>query len=357
MKSLKQENIYLRKEVETRYQFQNLICNSEVMQQLAHLLEKVSRSDVSILVTGETGTGKSMVARAVHYASTRSSKPFVTVDCGALPENLLESELFGHLKGAFSGAVHDRTGLIEEADGGTLFLDEISNTTLDLQAKLLRVLQEGEIRKVGENKPRKVDVRVLAATNSPIREAVEDGTFREDLFYRLNVVPVEMPPLRERKEDISTLAMLFLEKACERSGRELMSFTEEAMGLLEAAPWRGNVRELENSVEKLVILTEGERIDGESLGAILPGLAGDGAPPRPAAETTPAPSAPAADELPELDDFDRQWQEAERRYLLELVEKAAWNLSAAGRLAGVRNRNTLVSRLRKHGIRRPGKEK
>ncbi|MCH2365870.1 MAG: sigma 54-interacting transcriptional regulator [Planctomycetes bacterium] len=357
MKSLKQENIYLRKEVETRYQFQNLICNSEVMQQLAHLLEKVSRSDVSILVTGETGTGKSMVARAVHYASTRSSKPFVTVDCGALPENLLESELFGHLKGAFSGAVHDRTGLIEEADGGTLFLDEISNTTLDLQAKLLRVLQEGEIRKVGENKPRKVDVRVLAATNSPIREAVEDGTFREDLFYRLNVVPVEMPPLRERKEDISTLAMLFLEKACERSGRELMSFTEEAMSLLEAAPWRGNVRELENSVEKLVILTEDERIDGESLGAILPGLAGDGAPPRPAAETTPAPSAPAADELPELDDFDRQWQEAERRYLLELVEKAAWNLSAAGRLAGVRNRNTLVSRLRKHGIRRPRKEK
>ena len=155
MKSLKQENLYLRKEVETRYQFQNLVCNSDVMQQLAHLLEKVSRSDVSILVTGETGTGKSMVARAVHYASQRSSKPFVTVDCGALPENLLESELFGHLKGAFSGAVHDRTGLIEEADGGTLFLDEVTNTSLELQAKLLRVLQEGEIRKVGENKPRK----------------------------------------------------------------------------------------------------------------------------------------------------------------------------------------------------------
>ena len=172
MKSLKQENLYLRKEGETRYRFQNLVCNSEPMQQLAHLLEKVSRSDVSILVTGETGTGKSMVARAVHYASTRSSKPFVTVDCGALPENLLESELFGHLKGAFSGAVHDRTGLIEEADGGTLFLDEISNTTLDLQAKLLRVPQEGEIRKVGENKLRKVDVRILAATNTPIREAV-----------------------------------------------------------------------------------------------------------------------------------------------------------------------------------------
>ena len=357
MKGLKQENLYLRKEVETRYQFQNLVCNSEVMQQLAHLLEKVSRSDVSILMTGETGTGKSMVARAVHYASTRSSNPFVTVDCGALPENLLESELFGHLKGAFSGAVHDRTGLIEEADGGTLFLDEISNTSLDLQAKLLRVLQEGEIRKVGENKLRTIDVRILAATNTPIREAVEDGSFREDLFYRLNVVPLEMPPLRERKEDIATLAMLFLEKACERYDREMMGFTEEAMNLLEAAPWRGNVRELENSVEKIVILAEGERIDGESLGAILPGLAGDKELPRPAGTAPLPPSSPAEGELPELDDFDRQWQEAERCYLLELVEKAAWNLSAAGRLAGVRNRNTLISRLRKHGIERPGRKK
>ncbi|MEC9352150.1 MAG: sigma 54-interacting transcriptional regulator, partial [Planctomycetota bacterium] len=276
-------------------------------------------------------------------------------DCGALPENLLESELFGHLKGAFSGAVHDRTGLIEEADGGTLFLDEISNTTLDLQAKLLRVLQEGEIRKVGENKLRKVDVRILAATNTPIREAVEKGSFREDLFYRLNVVPVEMPPLRDRREDIPTLAMIFLEKACGRSGRELMSFTEDAMALLEAAPWRGNVRELENSVEKLVILAESDRIDAESLRLLLPGLETEKQPAQ--KRGAPVPSAAAEGELPRLDDFDRQWQDAERDYLLELVEKAAWNLSAAGRLAGVRNRNTLVSRLRKHGIKRPGKRK
>ncbi len=356
MKSLKQENLYLRKEVETRYQFQNLVCNSEVMQQLAHLLEKVSRSDVSILVTGETGTGKSMVARAVHYASQRSSKPFVTVDCGALPENLLESELFGHLKGAFSGAVHDRTGLIEEADGGTLFLDEVTNTSLELQAKLLRVLQEGEIRKVGENKPRKVDVRILAATNTPIREAVEEGIFREDLFYRLNVVPVEMPALRERREDISALTMIFLELACERSGRKMTGFTEEAMNLLEAAPWRGNVRELENSIEKLVILAEAERIDGDTLRAILPGLSGAESPARLPAAAAPAAASPEA-ELARLEDFDRHWQEAERLYLLALVEKAAWNLSAAGRIAGVRNRNTLISRLKKHGIRRPGKDK
>ena len=356
MKSLKQENLYLRKEVETRYQFQNLVCNSEVMQQLAHLLEKVSRSDVSILVTGETGTGKSMVARAVHYASQRSSKPFVTVDCGALPENLLESELFGHLKGAFSGAVHDRTGLIEEADGGTLFLDEVTNTSLELQAKLLRVLQEGEIRKVGENKPRKVDVRILAATNTPIREAVEEGIFREDLFYRLNVVPVEMPALRERREDISALTMIFLELACERSGRKMTGFTEEAMSLLEAAPWRGNVRELENSIEKLVILAEAERIDGDTLRAILPGLSGAESPARLPAAAAPAAASPEA-ELARLEDFDRHWQEAERLYLLALVEKAAWNLSAAGRIAGVRNRNTLISRLKKHGIRRPGKDK
>ena len=357
MKSLKQENLYLRKEVETRYQFQNLVCNSDVMQQLAHLLEKVSRSDVSILVTGETGTGKSMVARAVHYASPRSSKPFVTVDCGALPENLLESELFGHLKGAFSGAVHDRTGLIEEADGGTLFLDEISNTSLDLQAKLLRVLQEGEIRKVGENKLRKVDVRILAATNTPIREAVEEGIFREDLFYRLNVVPVEMPALRERREDISALTMIFLELACERSGRKMTGFTEEAMSLLEAAPWRGNVRELENSIEKLVILAEAERIDGDTLRAILPGLSGAESPAKLTATTAPPAAAPSEAEAGRLEDFDRHWQEAERLYLLALVEKAAWNLSAAGRIAGVRNRNTLISRLKKHGIRRPGRNK
>jgi len=357
MKSLKQENLFLRKEVQTRYQFQNLVCNSGVMQQLAHLLEKVSRSDVSILVTGETGTGKSMVARAVHYASQRSSKPFVTVDCGALPENLLESELFGHLKGAFSGAVHDRTGLIEEADGGTLFLDEVTNTSLELQAKLLRVLQEGEIRKVGENKPRKVDVRILAATNTPIREAVEEGIFREDLFYRLNVVPVEMPALRERREDISALAMIFLELACERSGQKTISFTEEAMNLLEAAPWRGNVRELENSIEKLVILAEAERIDGDTLRAILPGISGTESPARlPETAVPPAAASPEA-ELVRLGDFDRHWQEAERLYLLALVEKAAWNLSAAGRIAGVRNRNTLISRLKKHGIRRPGKDK
>ena len=357
MKSLKQENLYLRKEVETRYQFQNLVCNSDVMQQLAHLLEKVSRSDVSILVTGETGTGKSMVARAVHYASQRSSKPFVTVDCGALPENLLESELFGHLKGAFSGAVHDRTGLIEEADGGTLFLDEVTNTSLELQAKLLRVLQEGEIRKVGENKPRKVDVRILAATNTPIREAVEKGIFREDLFYRLNVVPVEMPALRKRREDISALTMIFLELACERSGRKMAGFTEEAMNLLEAAPWRGNVRELENSIEKLVILAEAERIDGATLRAILPGISGAESPARLPETAAPPAGAPPEAELGRLGDFDRHWQEAERLYLLALVEKAAWNLSAAGRIAGVRNRNTLISRLKKHGIRRPGKDK
>jgi len=369
---LRTENRNLRREVATRYQFENLVCQSAAMEQLAHVLDKIADTNASVLITGETGTGKSVIARALHFASPRCERPFVTVDCGALPENLLESELFGHKKGAFSGAVFDRVGLIEEAGGGTLFLDEITNTTLDLQAKLLRVLQEGEIRRVGENETRRVDVRIVAATNVSLREAVDEGRFREDLYYRLHVVPIEVPRLRDRREDIPTLAMYFLDRSCERMGKRIDGFTEDAMALLESAPWKGNVRELENTIEKIVILADDTRVDGSFLRSILdtsprgpvepssdsPASDSPEAPPPNTANriqfgATPGGTASFHDELPSLEEFDARWRESERTYLLELVESAEWNLSAAGRLARVRNRNTLVSRLKKHGIERP----
>jgi DNA-binding NtrC family response regulator len=286
------------------------------------------------------------------------------VDCGALPENLLESELFGHKRGAFSGAIHDRVGLFEEAEGGTLFLDEITNTSLDLQAKLLRVLQESEIRRVGENFVRKVDVRILAASNADVRAAVRAGTFREDLFYRLNVVTVEVPPLRERREDIPLLALHFLKKSCARLGKELAGFTEEGMRFLVSAPWRGNVRELENLLERAVILAEKERLDASFLESLLEPSARPPASEPVAGRVVPPPEAgkevtgeegagarPSPEEpLLTLEDFDRRWLDAERSYLERLVEECGGNLAEAVRRARVRNRNTLVSRLKKHGI-------
>ena len=355
---LRDENRSLRREVEERHGPDNIICRSKVMEDVIHLIEKVARSDASVLVTGETGTGKSVLARALHVGSARRQKPFITVDCGALPENLLESELFGHKKGAFSGALYDRVGLIEEAAGGTLFLDEITNTSLDLQAKLLRVLQEGEIRRVGENAVRTVDVRIVAATNTSLREAVDEKRFREDLFYRLNVVPIEVPRLADRREDILPLARFFLEKVCRRMERPVLSLAEDAIACLENAPWRGNVRELENTMEKLVILADSDRIDADFLESLLASTSSQ----RSAPENVPESSSEALarvtaswqDGSPlSLEELDGHLREAERHYLIDLVERAEWNLSRAARMAEVRNRNNLVSRLKKHGIRRP----
>ena len=247
-----------------RYGLENVVGRSPGLRELLDRAVRVAPTDATVLLTGESGTGKELVARAIHAGSRRSDRPFVPVNCAAITETLLESELFGHARGSFTGAVRARRGLFEEASGGTLFIDEIGETAPGFQAKLLRALQEGEIRRVGESIPVKVDVRVIAATNQDLKKAMVERRFREDLFYRLNVVPLRVPPLRERREDIPLLAAHFLERRNRRSGVE-KRFTLEAMGRLLEHDWPGNVRELENAVERAVVLTKSSAVDVEDL--------------------------------------------------------------------------------------------
>jgi two-component system response regulator HupR/HoxA len=255
---LKRENLYLQREVERKYAFDQILGSSTALNRVFEVLEKVSQTDASVLLTGETGTGKDLAARAIHYAGPRKDRPFVAQNCGALPETLLESELFGHKRGAFTGAHADKRGLFEIADRGTIFLDEIGETTPGMQVRLLRVLQDGEIRPLGTAETRKVDVRIIAATNSDLRRDVKENRFREDLYYRLRVVEIELPPLRERKEDIATLAHHFLAAANQKMDRSIRGFTIAAMDRLNAYPWPGNVRELENEIERVVVLAGSE---------------------------------------------------------------------------------------------------
>ena len=263
-KTLRLENIQLKKELEKRYSFAGLIGKSKPMQAVYTLVEKVAGSRVNVLVTGESGTGKELVARAIHYQGERKDKPFIPINCGAIPENLLESELFGHEKGSFTGAISQKEGLIESASGGTLFLDEIGELPAMMQVKLLRVLQERELRRVGGTKNIPVDVRLIAATNKDLEVEVAEGRFREDLFYRLNVIPVHIPPLRERREDIPLLIEHFIEKSLE--GKKLR-VAEAAMRRLLDYNWPGNVRELENIVERCLVLITGDELNESSLPA------------------------------------------------------------------------------------------
>lgn len=259
---LQKSNLRLRQELKTvRAQFGQLVGKSMAMQEVYRLIEKVAPTDATVLIRGESGTGKELVARAIHYRSLRSEAPFVSINCAALPETLLESELFGHARGAFTGAVTAKKGLFEEAHQGTLFLDEIGDISLGLQAKLLRVLQEGEFIRIGETRPRRVDVRIIAATNRDLEASIKEGNFRPELFYRLNVITIWLPPLRERRDDIPLLASHFLEKTCRRLGKDIKGFTSEAMDALVRADWPGNVRELENVIERAVILCEGNKIE------------------------------------------------------------------------------------------------
>ena len=251
---LRAENVYLRREVERRYGFGQLIGSSPAIGRVFEIMEKVAETDATVLITGETGTGKDLVARAIHYAGARKDQRFVAQNCAALPDTLLESELFGHKRGAFTGAHADKRGLFEVAHRGTIFLDEVAETQPGMQVRLLRVLQDGEIRPLGSSDTRKVDVRVIAATNRDLPKEVEAERFREDLYYRLRVVEIPIPPLRTRSGDVPLLAEHFLEAANRRMGREIRGFTNAAMERLEAHPWPGNVRELENEIERCVAL-------------------------------------------------------------------------------------------------------
>ncbi len=262
---LRRENELLRKEVQKEYSFKNIISKNEKMQGIFEVIKKVAPYKSTILITGESGTGKELIARALHYNSDRSQAPFIPVNCGAIPENLLESELFGHVKGAFTDAIRTKKGLFEEADAGTLFLDEIGELPSPLQVKLLRVLQDGEIRRVGESKSIQIDVRIITATVKDLVKEVNEGRFREDLFYRLNVLPIHVPPLRERREDIPLLVTHFIHKYSQSMDKKMIGITPKALDTLVNYKWYGNVRELENTIERAIVLTDKENIEFENL--------------------------------------------------------------------------------------------
>jgi two-component system response regulator PilR (NtrC family)/two-component system response regulator HydG len=264
-RTLRREVARLRKEVARPYRFENIIGKSAPMQDVFALIRRLSGSSANVLITGESGTGKELVARALHFNSPRAKKPFVAVNCAAIPDTLLESELFGYKRGAFTDARTDRPGMFVEADGGTIFLDEIGDLTPQLQAKLLRVLQERELRPLGAARPEKVDVRVLSATNRDLTQRMREGVFREDLFYRLNVIEVMLPPLRDRAEDVLPLAEHFLTEAATRTGKRIGAFTQAALKILLAYPWPGNVRELENVIERAIALADGAQIGPDDL--------------------------------------------------------------------------------------------
>ncbi len=266
-RSLRKENILLKREIKSRSGFENFIGKSEPMQKVFFLIRQVADTASTVLITGESGTGKELVAKAIHHTSARKDGPFVTVNCGALPETLLESELFGHMKGSFTGAISNKQGLFEAANGGTIFLDEISATTSALQVKLLRVLQERSFMRVGGTTDMKVDVRIIAASNKELLEEVAKGAFREDLYYRLNVLPVHLPPLREKKEDIPLLIDFFLKKYSKKEddGSWIKKIDADTMKILISYQWPGNVRELENMIERLVIIAPGDAIHLEHI--------------------------------------------------------------------------------------------
>ncbi len=264
-KNLEVENRSLKKVLEKEYSFQSLVGNSETMHRIYELIKRVSETPTNVLVTGESGTGKEMVAKAIHYNGPLRDKPFVTVNCGAIPESLMESEMFGHKKGSFTGAVADKSGLFEVADGGSLFLDEVGELPLSIQVKMLRAIQERVIRRVGATDDTKVEVRIIAATNRDLEEMVADGSFRQDLFYRLNVINIKTPSLRERRDDIVLLANHFLDKYNKRLTKAIGSISREALDLLKKYDYPGNVRELENIIERTVALEGGATILPESL--------------------------------------------------------------------------------------------
>ncbi|HLC42556.1 MAG TPA: sigma-54 dependent transcriptional regulator [Methylomirabilota bacterium] len=327
-KALRRENQNLRHQVRERYSLSGIIASSKEMQDVLDLVRRVAPTDATVLIQGESGTGKEVIAKAIHHASRRAGGPFVAVNCGALPETLLESEIFGHVKGAFTGATANKRGLLEEAHQGTFFLDEIGEMTPAIQVKLLRALQDKEIRRVGSNQPVAVDARLLAASNRDLGQMMREGTFREELFYRLNVITLVIPPLRERREDIPLLAEHFLARFSQKQGR-VARLSAAAMERLLRYPWPGNVRELENVMERTAILARGEIIEPDDL------------PPHIATGTElgPAPSLP----------HERSLVEVEKTHILQTLERCGWNYSRAAESLGI-GRTTLWRKLKEYGL-------
>ncbi len=320
----------LESQIERVYRFENLVAKSPKTRQLIETISQVAASDATVLIEGESGTGKELVARAIHANSMRNDHSFVAINCGAMPETLLESELFGYTRGAFTGANDNRKGLFEEAHLGSLFLDEISETSPAFQVKLLRALQEGEIRRVGDNKPIKVDARIIAASNRDLRALVESDQFRKDLYYRINVIPIRIPPLRERKEDIPPLAEFFINKYANKKGGDLPGIDHETIELLEKHSWPGNVRELENVIERALVLTRTETI----LPRDLP------------------PEIQAASAEPGAEEEALSMKQVEKLHILKVLDITGWNQTEASKILNI-GYNTLWRKMKEYSIKKP----
>jgi two-component system nitrogen regulation response regulator NtrX len=331
-RGLEQENARLRDEVESRYE---MVGSSFAVRALLDRIEKVAPTDARVLITGENGTGKELVARAIHRLSSRAEHPFVEVNCAAIPSELIESELFGHVKGSFTGAVSDRAGKFEQADGGTLFLDEIGDMSMAAQAKVLRALQEGIITRVGGEKPIRVDVRVIAATNKSLEKEIEAGNFREDLFFRLNVVPIQVPPLRERREDIPMLVSHFITTAIEEQRLPPRGVNDEALEKLSRLEWSGNVRELRNTVERLLILARSNEITVADVDRLVGGGGQSG--------------SSLSGDLLSAPTFAEFKDRAERAFILAKLREHDWNVSETARAVDM-PRSNLYKKIERYGL-------
>ena len=333
-KATELENIYLKETIKEKAKFDKLIGQSSKMQEVFELIKRVAPIESTVLITGETGTGKELVARAIHSHSKRKEGPFVAINCGAIPEQLMESEIFGHEKGAFTDAKEQRKGKLELACGGTIFLDEVGELTLKMQVNLLRVLEEKSFYRVGGTKPIALDARVLAATNRDLKKGIEQGWFREDLYYRLNVFSISLPPLRERKEDIPLLAKHFLMEFSKETNKHVEKICRQAMDLMMLYDWPGNVRELKNAIERAVVICQGKVIQPEDLPI-----------------STRMVETKNQKEKLSLEGQTLPLRELEKKYILNILDKTNWNISLSAKILGI-DRSTLYNKIKKYGLKR-----
>jgi DNA-binding NtrC family response regulator len=338
-RQLERENLVLKQQLRKKYRFENFIGDSKPIQKVFELIERVADTDSTVLITGESGTGKELIAKAIHYNSYRRDNPMIVINCGAIPEELLESELFGHEKGAFTGAHKMRVGRFELANGGTIFLDEIGDMSPNLQVKLLRVLQEQKFERVGGTRTLQIDVRIIAATNKNLISAVNKGTFRQDLYYRLNVIPIKVPPLRLRKSDIPLLVDFFVKKFNKQKRKRMSGFVPEALDALLAYSWPGNVRELENLVERLIILANSDQIEIDDIPGSIKGKSG-----RFESIEVKIPKDGIV--------FDQAVEEYEKKLILQALSETNWVKTKAAKLLNI-NRTTLIEKMKKKNLSKP----